>query len=135
MKRVTDREDWLKRAQIALSFLQSLGPGDFYDDDADRYHPVRSELGLLIYSIVIDIDEFRLFLDKYPQRKSWIPLEPSSVDAMKLTEVVMRVQSNVSDERWVSGCLDEPFRSGALAASFLRIVGDFNQLSLVTDDE
>jgi hypothetical protein len=127
---VSDRDEWLNRANIASNVLDALSTEEFYSNPTDLYHPVRHEIAVLVWSLHTDAGLFGVFLSKNPQTKGWLPDQPSELQRMSPEEVKFRLGTNIAGERWVAGALRKPFQSGTLKVALDRLIIDFDKFPL-----
>jgi hypothetical protein len=131
--RPASKAAWSERAGAAISMLKTLSPNEFYDESSRKRHPVYAEISVLAWALETDADSFRRFLTAFPQVRGWLPEEPAALIAMTDEEVLFRLRTNVSGERWVDGALMEPFQSGTLVAAIERLVAGIDRFEIMRD--
>ncbi len=129
--RPASKAAWSERAGAAISMLKTLSPNEFYDESSRKRHPVYAEISVLAWAL--GADAFGRFYTAFPQVRGWLPEEPAALIAMTDEEVLFRLRTNVSGERWVDGALMEPFRSGTLVAAIERLVAGIDRFEIGRD--
>jgi len=128
----SSRNEWLALLASTVGTLRTLAPSEFYDETNDRYHAVMDNISRLVHGLENPAD-FGKFLDVNTGRKSWLPEPPEALTSMDVTEIHYRVSSNLADERWVDGALNEAFENGTLIPALERIAADIGKFGLTGD--
>ena len=127
----SDADEWLALYASTVGTLRTLTPSEFYDEANDRYHAARDDIMWLVHSLENPAD-FRKFLDVNVGRKTWLPDNSEALTAMDATEIHYRIASNLADERWVDGALNEAFENGTLVPALGRIAAEIGKFKLTS---
>ncbi|PBC23002.1 MULTISPECIES: hypothetical protein [unclassified Mesorhizobium] len=125
----SDADEWLALYASTVGTLRTLTPSEFYDETNNRYHTARDDIMRLVHGLENPPD-FREFLDVNAGRKTWLPDSSEALTAMDGTEIHYRVVSNLADERWVDGALNEAFENGTLIPALERIAAEIGKFKL-----
>ncbi|WP_376704537.1 DUF6508 domain-containing protein [Mesorhizobium sp. ISC25] len=128
-KAFSNQGEWLALFASTIGTLRTLTPSEFYDEANDRYHVVRDDILQLVYGLENPAD-FGKFLDVNAGRESWLPENAEALASMDVTEIHYRVASNLADERWVDGALNEAFENGTLVPALERIAANIGKFKL-----
>lgn len=113
----------------AIDRVRGADPEEFCKAGSPIYYEVRSPIADLAWGIETDPALFRTFVSTYEHTtECWIPIEQEQALATSAAEMLMRLKTNISGERWVDGALVRSFRAGTLLIALERIQTDIDEL-------
>lgn len=131
---ISNKIAWQSRIGGMIEVLGGLEASGFYDEVADRYHPVYDEVWALAEAFDIDRIELADVLSRGPvARQCWLPENAHHLETMGTTEIYWRLRENLADERWVDGALAEAFETGVLTAALKRLSDELDALAIKGD--